>query len=41
MVNLGKSNVFLTITSGLEAWVCDERNPPMSETSKVNEADFE
>jgi hypothetical protein len=37
MVNLVNSNVFLTITSGLEAWVCDQQNPPMSN----NEADFE
>jgi hypothetical protein len=33
MVNLGHSNVyiFLTITSGLEAWVCDQHNPPTTE----------
>jgi hypothetical protein len=35
MVNLGNSNVFLTIPSGLEAWVCDEHDPPMSETLKL------
>jgi hypothetical protein len=31
MVNLGDSNAFLTITSGLEAWVCDQYNSPTSE----------
>jgi hypothetical protein len=41
MVHLDNSNVFLTITSGLEAWVCDQHNSPTSETSKVNKADFE
>jgi hypothetical protein len=42
MVILGDSNVFFfTIPNGLEAWVCDQHNPPTSETSKVNEADFE
>jgi hypothetical protein len=41
MVILGNPNVFFfTIPSGLEAWVCDQHKP-MSETSKVNEADFE
>jgi hypothetical protein len=40
MVNLYNSNVFLTITSGLKALVCDQHNPPTSKTSKVNEADF-
>jgi hypothetical protein len=46
MVNLDISKVFLTITSGLEVWVCDQNNqsPPTtcsSETSKVKKADFE
>jgi hypothetical protein len=42
MVNLGNSIVFLTITSGLEAWVCDQHNPPTSEQAKLkHEADFD
>jgi hypothetical protein len=31
MVNLGNSNVVLKISSGLEAWVSDQHNPPTSE----------
>jgi hypothetical protein len=41
--NYGKcifSNVFLTNTIGLKALVCDQHNPPTSETSKVKKADF-
>jgi hypothetical protein len=41
MANLDNSKVFLTITSGLKVWVCDQHNPLTSETSKVNKAEFE
>jgi hypothetical protein len=38
VVNLGNSNVFLTITSGLEAWVIHLR---VKQARYKNEADFE
>jgi hypothetical protein len=38
MVNVGNSNVLSTITSGLEAWVCDLQ---VKQAKFKSEADFE